>query len=135
MSPLATLEQAISSHPSITDNCVIPAPDPLKGHVPFAFVALSSSAGTIPESELLSAINSRVRAAVGPIGGVIIAQGVIPRTRSGKTLRRVLKQMVEDASEGNFDKEVEVPATIEDIEVVERARKAIKTYFSRKSKL
>jgi len=101
-------------------------------------VALSSSAAPIPESELLSAINSRVRAAVGPIatlGGVIIAQGVIPRTRSGKTLRRVLKQMVEDASEGNFDKEVEVPATIEDIEVVERARKVIKTYFSRKSKL
>lgn len=43
--------------------------------------------------------------------------------------------MVEDASEGNLDKEVEVPATIEDIEVVERARKVIKTYFSRKSKL
>ncbi|KAH0361379.1 acyl-coenzyme A synthetase, partial [Aureobasidium melanogenum] len=134
----ATLEQAISSHPAITDNCVIPAPDPLKGHVPFAFVALSASAGSIPEGELLSAINSRVRAAVGPIatlGGVIVAQGVIPRTRSGKTLRRVLKQMVEDASEGHFDKEVEVPATIEDAEVVERARKAIKTYFTRKSKL
>ncbi|KAH0409192.1 acyl-coenzyme A synthetase, partial [Aureobasidium melanogenum] len=134
----ATLEQAISSHPAITDNCVIPAPDPLKGHVPFAFVALSPSAGSIPESELLTAINSRVRAAVGPIatlGGVIVAQGVIPRTRSGKTLRRVLKQMVEDASEGHFDKEVEVPATIEDAEVVERARKAIKTYFTRKSKL
>jgi propionyl-CoA synthetase len=45
--------------------------------------------------------------------------------------------MVEDASEGNFDKEVEVPATIEDVEVVERARKAIKKYFTntRKSKL
>ena len=60
---------------------------------------------------------------------------MIPRTRSGKTLRRVLKQLVEDASEGNFDKEVEVPATIEDVEVVERARKVIKTYFTRKSKL
>ena len=46
-----------------------------------------------------------------------------------------MKQLVEDASEGNFDKEVEVPATIEDVEVVERARKVIKTYFTRKSKL
>lgn len=134
----AALEQAISSHPSITDACVIPKPDHLKGHVPFAFVALSSSADPIPESELLSSINSRVRAAVGPIatlGGVIQAQGVIPRTRSGKTLRRVLRQLVEDASEGNFDKEVEVPATIEDREVVERARKVIKAYFGKRSKL
>lgn len=60
---------------------------------------------------------------------MIVAQGVIPKTRSGKTLRRVLRQLLEDASNGDFDKEVNVPATVEDIGVVHNARQVIRKYF------
>jgi len=49
-------------------------------------------------------------------------KGVIPKTRSGKTLRRVLRELVENQVHGEPDKEVSVPATVEDASVVDVAR-------------
>lgn len=57
---------------------------------------------------------------------------MIPKTRSGKTLRRVLRELVENAVHGDFDKEVQVPATVEDASVVEVAREKIAEYFKEK---
>ena len=57
---------------------------------------------------------------------------MIPKTRSGKTLRRVLRELVENAFHGDFDKEVQVPATVEDASVVEVARSKITEYFKEK---
>lgn len=54
---------------------------------------------------------------------------MIPKTRSGKTLRRVLRELVENAVHGEFDKEVQIPATVEDAGVVEVAREKIREYF------
>jgi hypothetical protein len=62
---------------------------------------------------------------------MIQGKGMIPKTRSGKTLRRVLRELVENAVHGEFDKEVQVPATVEDASVVEVARAKIKS-ISRK---
>lgn len=59
---------------------------------------------------------------------------MIPKTRSGKTLRRVLRELVENGTRGEYEKEVNVPATVEDKDVVEVARTLVKEYFeSRKS--
>ena len=57
---------------------------------------------------------------------------MIPKTRSGKTLRRVLRELVENAVHGEFDKEVQVPATVEDAAVIEVAREKIAEYFKKK---
>lgn len=57
---------------------------------------------------------------------------MIPKTRSGKTLRRVLRELLDSAVHGEFEKEVQVPATVEDQSVVEVARKKIKEYFDEK---
>lgn len=54
---------------------------------------------------------------------------MIPKTRSGKTLRRVLRELVENATHGEFDKEVQVPSTIDDREAVEVASAKVKEYF------
>ncbi|WPH00293.1 Acetyl-coenzyme A synthetase N-terminus [Acrodontium crateriforme] len=124
------IEQAICSHPSITEAAVVSIPDPLKGHVPFAFIALPTPP---PYNEVLQDLNSRLRKGIGPIaslGGFIAAPGIIPKTRSGKTLRRVLKELLENAVEEQFDKDVTVPATVEDITVVEKAKEAVKEYFT-----
>ena len=126
------IEQAISSHPSITEACVVPIPDSLKGHTPFAFAAVSSSSSSDSSNDLLKEINARIRQSIGPIAtlsGIIVAPGIIPKTRSGKTLRRVLREMVENAVRGEFEKEVNVPATVEDAGVVENARKVVRGYF------
>jgi propionyl-CoA synthetase len=63
---------------------------------------------------------------------MIQGKGMIPKTRSGKTLRRVLRELVENAVHGEFDKEVQVPATVEDIAVIGVARQKIQEYFEEK---
>ncbi|KAL1586003.1 hypothetical protein WHR41_04904 [Cladosporium halotolerans] len=123
------IEQAVSSHPKVTEVAVVSLPDHMKGHVPFAFIAISD-----PPANLLKELNERVRESIGGIAslsGFIASPGIIPRTRSGKTLRRVLKELLENAVEGKFDKEVSVPATVEDASVVEKAKVAVKEYFTK----
>jgi len=122
------IEQAISSHPAITEAAVVGLPDPLKGHVPFAFLAIPD-----PPPDLLKDLNARLRHSIGPIaslGGFIAAPGIIPKTRSGKTLRRTLKEILENAVHGDFDKDPTYPSTIEDASVVEKAKGAVREYFT-----
>jgi propionyl-CoA synthetase len=63
---------------------------------------------------------------------MIQGKGMIPKTRSGKTLRRVLRELIENATHGDFEKEVQVPTTIEDAEAVKVARAKVKEYFRQK---
>ncbi|KUJ11952.1 propionate-CoA ligase-like protein [Mollisia scopiformis] len=133
-----SIEQAISSHPTIAECCVVGIPDSLKGHLPFAFITLSTPdhpSSAIPSSALYSEVQKLVRTQIGAIaslGGMIQGKGMIPKTRSGKTLRRVLRELVENAVHGEFEKEVQVPATVEDASVVEVARAKIREYFEEK---
>ena len=130
-----SIEQAISSHPSIAECCVVGIPDALKGHLPFAFVTLSTTnhpSSAVPDDKLFKEVQSLIREQIGAIaalGGMIQGKGMIPKTRSGKTLRRVLRELVENAVHGEFEKEVQVPATVEDGGVVEVARVKVREYF------
>ncbi|KAG9244219.1 hypothetical protein BJ878DRAFT_80220 [Calycina marina] len=130
-----SIEQAISSHPSVAECCVVGIPDALKGHLPFAFVTLSTPShpvSAIPSPELYFEIQKLVRSQIGAIaslGGMIQGKGMIPKTRSGKTLRRVLRELVENAVHEEFEKEVQVPATVEDAAVVDVARQKVMEYF------
>ncbi|KAI9725405.1 MAG: hypothetical protein M1828_003255 [Chrysothrix sp. TS-e1954] len=129
------IEQAITSHNSIAEACVVGIPDELKGNLPFAFATLSTAehpSSAIPDKGLLGEVQAQVRDQIGAIaslGGMIIGKNMIPKTRSGKTLRRVLRELLENAVHGDFDKEVSVPATVEDASVVEVARQKIREYF------
>lgn len=134
------IEQAILSSEGIAAACVIGIPDPMKGHLPFAFVepANVSSSEEMPATapkELFNDVNQQVRNQIGAIaslGGMIQGRGIIPKTRSGKTLRRVLRELIEHGVEGNFDKEVNIPPTVEDKAVIEAARERVKLYFKEK---
>ncbi len=132
------IEQAISSHPTIAECCVVGIPDALKGHLPFAFITLSTAEhpeSAVPDDKLFKEVQGYVREQIGAIaalGGMIQGKGMIPKTRSGKTLRRVLRELVENAVHGDFEKEAQVPATVEDASVVEVARGKIKEYFQTK---
>ncbi|KAK5326714.1 hypothetical protein LTR93_003577 [Exophiala xenobiotica] len=135
------IEQAITSHNSVAEACVVGIPDAMKGHLPFAFVIPSASTSddlpATPSKEFFTGINNIVRTQIGNIaslGGIIQGKGMIPKTRSGKTLRRVLRELVENAAEGNYDKEVNVPATVEDKEVVEVAKIKVKEWFEERKK-
>ncbi|KAK4679066.1 hypothetical protein QC764_200870 [Podospora pseudoanserina] len=128
------LEQAITTHPDVTEACVVGIPDALKGQMPFAFISTSHGAATTKEKKekLFQEIQTLVRKQVGAIaslGGMIEGKGMIPKTRSGKTLRRVLKELLENAVHGEVDKELNVPSTVEDMGVVEVARGKVREYF------
>ena len=136
------IEQAILSHADIAEACVVGIPDAMKGHLPFAFVAPSAAAypdplPATPQQELLAAVNKQVREQIGAIatlGGMIQGRGMIPKTRSGKTLRRCLRELVENGANSEYDKEINVPATVEDKEVVEVARARVKEFFGERKK-
>lgn len=130
-----SIEQAISSLQTIAECCVVGIPDDLKGHLPFAFVTLSTAdhpASAIPSEILFKDVQVLIKEQIGGIaalGGMIQGKGMIPKTRSGKTLRRVLRELVENAVHAEFEKEVQVPATVEDASVVDVARGKVKEYF------
>ncbi|CDU23975.1 related to acetyl coenzyme A synthetase / uncharacterized protein [Sporisorium scitamineum] len=137
------IEQVVTSHPDVIECAVVGAPDKLKGQSPFAIVVAHSrvAAATGGEShnsvqsesarQMLSSINDHVRKEMGPIAqlsGLIEAQK-LPKTRSGKTLRRSLRQAVENAAAGKRNAPVDFPPTIEDEDVIDTVRTAIEQYF------
>ena len=108
---------------------MVPIRDSLKGRLPFAFVHPRSE---VPSERLFKEVQRKVRGEIGGIaslGGMIQGSRIIPKTRSGKTLRRIMRQLLENAVDGNFDSAVELPTTIEDAEVVDNARGRIREYF------
>jgi propionyl-CoA synthetase len=137
---VGAIEQAITTHPSIAEAAVIGIPDALKGHLPFAFITLSTQEhpeGAVPDDKFANEVQKLVREQIGAIaslGGMIQGKGMIPKTRSGKTLRRVLRDLIENATHAEFDKEVSVPSTIEDQEAVNVAREKVREYFKVKGK-
>ncbi|KAF7169876.1 hypothetical protein CNMCM5623_002451 [Aspergillus felis] len=77
------IEQAILSHPDIGEASVVGMPDPLKGHLPFAFIQPkgSGSLPARPSAELFRAVNQQVREQIGAIaslGGIIQGAGDDP---------------------------------------------------------
>jgi propionyl-CoA synthetase len=136
------IEQAITSHKFVAEAAVVGIPDALKGHLPFAFVTLAGHGqgegeAAVPSDKLVGEIQQLVREQIGAIaslGGVIQGKGMIPKTRSGKTLRRVLRELVENATHDEFDREVSVPSTIEDGEAVQVARAKVREYFETKGR-
>ncbi|CAJ2502851.1 Uu.00g102450.m01.CDS01 [Anthostomella pinea] len=133
-----SIEQAITSHPLVAEASVIGIPDSLKGQLPFAFITLSvpdHPTSAVPDTKLSEEIQQLVRQQIGGIaalGGIIQGKGMIPKTRSGKTLRRVLRELVENAVHGEYEQEVQYPATIEDASVIEVARGKVGEYFTQR---
>lgn len=110
---LGAIEEAISSHPAVAECCVIGVPDEMKGHLPFAFVVTFTPQ---EESKLFTEIQKEVRSQQGSIsslGGMICGKqgdNLIPKTRSGKMLRRNLRELVEAVVEGEPGRQVHAPA-------------------------
>ena len=125
----------------IAEACVVGIPDALKGHLPFAFVTLTTSPhpdSALPDEKLMKEVQAAVRSQIGGIatlGGIIQGKGMIPKTRSGKTLRRVLREIVENAVHGEVEKDVQVPSTIEDMAAVGVAKQKVKEYFEIRGQL
>ncbi len=108
------IEEAISRVPAVAECAVVAKEDPLKGHVPVAFV-VSPGNGASAE-EIVAAVREHVGAVASLKHVYLVAK--LPKTRSGKTLRNTLREIV-------AGKTVKVPATIEDETVVDACIAAV----------
>jgi acetyl-CoA synthetase len=89
----AEVESALVAHPSVAEAAVVGYPHDIKGQGIYAFVTLK--AGQEPSTELLGALRRTVRDQIGPIATPDVIQWApgLPKTRSGKIMRRILRKI------------------------------------------
>ncbi len=87
----AEVESALVSHPTVAEAAVIGKPDPIRGESIKAFVTLR--VGNQPSPEMVATLQAHVRHELGPIAipSEIDFVQTLPKTRSGKIMRRLLK--------------------------------------------
>lgn len=102
--------------------------DDLKTEVPFAFIITRDDV-KVDEAKVISEVNNLVRHEIGAFsslgGGIVVSK--LPKTRSGKILRNVLKKM-------SNKMEYKVPPTIEDIHVLDVIKAQLEDHFKKAKK-
>ena len=108
------LESALVSHPAVSEAAVMGKEDAVKGEVPVAFVTLRT--GFTPSDELRAELIKHIRNTIGPIATpeAIVMVNKLPKTRSGKIMRRLLKAVIIGAPLGDTST-LEDEASVEDI--------------------
>ena len=110
------IESALVSHPAVAEAAVVGRPDDLKGEGIVAFVTLE--AGRTGDDALVAELRSHVGKEIGPIArpDLIRFSDALPKTRSGKIMRRILRSLA-SGQEVNGD-----TSTLEDRSVLDQLR-------------
>jgi acetyl-CoA synthetase len=92
----AEVESALVAHPKVSEAAVVGYPHNIKGQGIYAYVTLM--AGEKPSEELRKELVGWVRKEIGPIASPDLIQFApgLPKTRSGKIMRRILRKIAED---------------------------------------
>ncbi|SFS04020.1 propionyl-CoA synthetase [Dyella sp. OK004] len=114
------IEESVATHPAVAEAAVIGVHDELKGQVPVVFATLKQDAGAAGASGVAQAMQQRV---VEQLGGVakpsrVYVVNALPKTRSGKLLRRSLQALAEHRDPGDL-------STLDDPGALEEIRKAL----------
>ena len=108
----AEVESALVSHPAVAESAVVGRPDELKGQGVVCFVTVKEGVKT--SKELADELKRHVRKVIGPVAtpDEVRFAAALPKTRSGKIMRRLLKQIASgEALKGDT-------TTLEDVNVV-----------------
>src|SRR5690554_4632545 len=109
------MEEVVASHPAIAECCVVGAHDDMKGQIPVGLVLIKDGA-TIDQDELEEELVEMVREKIGAIAcfrrAIVVER--LPKTRSGKILRRVIRQIA-DGEQYNVPSTIDDPAILEEI--------------------
>ena len=92
----AEVESALASHPSVAEAAVVGYPHDIKGQGIYAYV--TPTLGVEVNDDLRKALVKHVRAEIGPIAAPDMIQFApgLPKTRSGKIMRRILRKIAKD---------------------------------------
>ena len=110
------IEEAVSMHPNIAECAVVGVNDPLKGQMPLAFAVLKDAAKKTSAEEVMQTVDRQLGAIARPKAVHFVT--LLPKTRSGKTLRRSIQALAEGRDPGDL-------TTIEDPNALEQIRRAL----------
>ena len=110
------IEEAVNMHPNIAECAVVGVADALKGQMPLAFAVLKDASKGTSAEEIMQTVDKQL----GPIARPRAVHFVtlLPKTRSGKTLRRSIQALAEGRDPGDL-------TTIEDPGALEQIRQAL----------
>ncbi len=113
------IEEAVSMHPAIAECAVVGVADPLKGQMPLAFAVAKAAVDDRKklEKEVMDTVDKQLGAIARPRAVHFVT--LLPKTRSGKTLRRSIQALAEGRDPGDL-------TTIEDPAALEQIRNALK---------
>lgn len=116
----AEVENAINEHPRVVESAVVGYPHDIKGQGIYAYVICDMEGRT--EESVVAEIKDLVRNIIGPIAKPDVVQIVpgLPKTRSGKIMRRILRKIAEGDSSNLGD-----TSTLLDPDVVEEIKKGV----------
>jgi acetyl-CoA synthetase len=112
------LEEAVNSHEEIIESAVVGVPDEIKGEVPVIFAIYK---GKKEKEEIKKEILEIIRKRIGPIAPPkeIYLVEDLPRTRSGKIVRKILRELM-------LGEEIKDPSALANPESVDKIKKLIK---------
>ena len=113
------VEDAVNTHPLVAESAVVPKPHEIKGEVPVVFAVLKP--GATPSPQLEEEIKKIVRQRIGPTATPeqVVFVPDLPKTRSGKIMRRILKALLTGSPVGDT-------TTLVNPEVVETLKQIVK---------
>lgn len=93
----APIEDAINEHPAVAESAIVGFPHDVKGNALYGFVILKETGEGRNHDNLRGEINQLITSQIGPIAKIDKIQFVtgLPKTRSGKIMRRVLRKIAE----------------------------------------
>jgi propionyl-CoA synthetase len=115
------IEESISSHPNVAEVAVVGVADPLKGQVAMAFVVLKTTPDDALklEGEIMKVVDDQLGAVARPARVRFVT--VLPKTRSGKLLRRAIQAVCESRDPGDLTT-IEDPTALQQIKDLIAAR-------------
>jgi acetyl-CoA synthetase len=121
----AEIESALVGHDLVAEAAVVGYPHEIKGTGIQAFVLLRSGAVVDDEEQVIGALRDQVRREIGPFAApdrVLLVPG-LPKTRSGKIMRRILRRIAEGHADGFGDlTTLADPSVVDHILAQQRAR-------------
>ena len=91
----APIEDAINEHPAVAESAIVGFPDDIKGNALYGFVILKETGKDRKQENLRKEINQLITEHIGPIAKLQKIQFTsgLPKTRSGKIMRRILRKI------------------------------------------
>jgi len=111
------IEEAVNMHPNVAECAVVGVADELKGQMPLAFAVLKDAGRRTNAEEVMQTVDRQLGAIARPKAVHFVT--LLPKTRSGKTLRRAIQALAEGRDPGDL-------TTIEDPTALTQIREALR---------